>query len=952
MITYKFIHFNQNIIDSILQSALQDKTIIIFPSNNSRNLAMDSLQKIWAFQDISLITMDDLSDLTSLSEKPHIQDTKRYLLFYKSLNQKLKEKYNITDFFTSKLFCEQFIKLFTEFNDEHIDIQMIEEKLISQGFFADWQHEMWLDLVQMYGDYSSYLKPMAFDDLIFHKPNYQAVTHFFSEYKHIIFANQFYFTESEKKLIRYLNGSKNITLFFQFPEIIFDKNTFSVKDFSLKDLLKDAQYESRKICLYASPTDFAQLNKMVEIIDREHITNIVDYDFYEHSWFKLLSNEKFSLPQSYSFENSELFQFFKTMLNLLDSMQYVQPKKKFLFPLAEVFNAFNFPYFRDYFICANYPIDNEHCVVPNTELDLFFRKLAQNGYLYFDPYNLSSMLKYTESEAITTGMTEFANLIKSIIEIKQMNQFIDFIDAESGIDIKQIANAEAIEKTDLLEKFYETLSNIYTIEEFGIVSDWKEIFPYKLNQPIIIPILRFFIEYIKPTKISFETTTQGKVHFLTLVDTRNLKYDKILFLNVTEGVLPKAKSVDFLFNEKQRKIIGLKTYEEIRLREKYYFYRIVLSSLESHIFYTENEDDNIDKSSFIEELQVYMHDKIEHHECKDKGYIDFYSTHVKSIYCDDKKLNNLDFYLIPSDFEKDFAEPYTINLNTYSFLELLKDPMQWFIESNLKFKQFIYPIQDRLNALIIGNVIHKYLENIYNSLNKLPTKEGRKSINSNGVFSPVNDITMGQFKAALKDENLNFIYEQFLYKYPHDFSGKYFESILFPYIKSSLQSLFYDGELSKLKDEAILQSEVELPKQLFLDTPDYKVYISGRLDMMIGDCVVDFKTGAGNMKQLYLYEWLLKQNNCLEYNIFFFDVFTQTVRKIPKTRKITIEDLQNDLKETLDNCLKFGYFYPRSRTDRQEYQDISRINILRQDKPDFWTSAVSPSESGINGEED
>ena len=942
MITTKFIKFQENLIEIIIKSSLTDKTVIIFPSNKSRNLAMEALQEFWSFQDISMITMEDLYKLTSLSEKPLLQDAKRYLLFYKSLNPELKEKYNLADFFASISFSDQFFNLFKELREECVSLHTIEEKLISEGFFADWQQDTWLDMNQMYNEYSEFLKNTGFNDLIFTEINYEAVKMFFSDFDNIIFANQFYFSNSEKHLIKLLSDNKNISLYFQLPEKLMNDNTLSVKDFTLSDLLENDI--EKKIYLYSAPNDFSMLKKAVDILETEKITTIVDYDFYKHSWFKLLSNDKFSLPQGYSFQNSEIFQFFQTLLNLLNSMQYLENKKKFLLPLQDVFNAFNYNYFCKYFINLKDTNSDSELILSN-DLDIFFRKLSQKNYLYLDPYNIEKFLQMTDSEEIKNGFMKFSELFKKLLATEQMNQLIDLIDSENGIEIKKICSQDSIDYTDLIENFYETLSNIYTIEDFKIVTDWKEIFIHSPQQPVIKSLLKFFIDFIKPSVVSFESESQGKIHFITLVDTRNLKFDKILFLNVTEGILPKAKSIDFLFNEKQRQIIGLKTYDEVRLREKYYFFRTILCTENSHLFYIENEDENTEKSSFIEEIEIYLNKQLEKQKCTDCGYLDFYQIQKTDSLKIKEKLSSLGFYLIPSDFEKDFKVPYTIKLNTYTYSELIRDPMQWFFNSNLGFKNFVYPEKDRLNPKITGIIAHALIEKIF-----------RKLLLSKADTS----ISLGIFKNALNDKNLDDIYqelifEQYLYQFPHDFSGKYFQNILFPFIKRSIKLFFLEKEISALNDNSIVKMEFLLPESLFLQTSDYNVYISGKPDMLIMDnsneqsknYIIDFKTGKVMKEQVFIYQWLLSKKIEKEreigladdslYSLSFFSVLEPEAKNSMEAKNDSIEIYQEKLKYILDLCLQYGYFYPKGKSDREKFIDISRMNIFRQDKPDFWT---------------
>ena len=957
MIKYEFVSLEDNLIDIVFYNHLKDKTAIVFPNNSSKNAAMETIQGLWQLQDIILLTFDDLSKFISLSEKPILQDVKRLLAFFKSLSLLLKEKYYITDYFSSINFANIFFKLFEELKEECVLLDKIEDTLLNESIFSDWQIETWQDLLLIYNEYKEYLKKTDFTDVIFTEYNVEAIDIYLKGYDNVMFVNQFYFTESEKRLIKILGSTKEVILFFQIPETILEKSTLSISDFNISDLintknsiemLKPTTANGRGVIhLYSFDNDFSMLNKAVEVIEKESIENIVDYDFYEHSWFRFLSNEKFALPQSFSFHNSEIFYYFNTLYTLFDSMQYIELKKKYLFPLNEVFN----------FLIGNakpeHAQDSYHA-----SLVKLFTGLASRGYLYFDPLEASILLKEISCPSLIKKLSETFDLILKLLKIKQMNQLINLIDIEGGINIKSICNSDSLTHTNILEVFFECLSNLYNIQEFGIIHDWNEIFPHNPSRPIIIYLLKFFVEFLKPSLVSFKSQSQGKANFRTLLDTRNLIYDKVIVLNAIEGVVPKSKSIDFLFNEKQRKIIGLKTYHEIRLREKYYFLRLILASSDSHIFYIENDEENIEKSSFVEELEISLPQSIRKNKYKDIGYVSFYQNSPGNMSMPRPTKEYEHFHYIPSDFENDFKEPYTIKLNTYTLMELIKDPMYWFFNSNLGFNKIQYPEKDRMNNKILGIIVHSFIELLYKKI----------ALNKNRVI-------FKDFKKALNNKNFDEVYEELIYKrkmtkFPHDFSGSYFKNVLYPFIKDKIKKYFLESEIANLSDDSMIEMETTIPDTMFLDTDYYKVYLTGKPDMVISSTdfeasehisfekkkiqiskyIIDFKTGKEDKNQLYLYQWLMSENekirsaaysempmesyeeSIFKYSMRFFSVFNPTIVKPLDNPIGSINDIKEKLKETLDMCYKNGYFFPRSRHDRETFRDVSRVDLLRNDQ--------------------
>ena len=62
----------------------------------------------------------------------------------------------------------------------------------------------------------------------------------------------------------------------------------------------------------------------------------------------------------------------------------------------------------------------------------------------------------------------------------------------------------------------------------------------------------------------------------------------------------------FCSQKKQRQLLGLKTYEDVRRREKYYFFRLLLNSSVVTLFTQKNIEHNVEASSFLEEIKLFF----------------------------------------------------------------------------------------------------------------------------------------------------------------------------------------------------------------------------------------------------------------------------------------------------------------------------------------------------------
>ncbi|MCJ7783715.1 MAG: PD-(D/E)XK nuclease family protein, partial [Desulfobacterales bacterium] len=107
-----------------------------------------------------------------------------------------------------------------------------------------------------------------------------------------------------------------------------------------------------------------------------------------------------------------------------------------------------------------------------------------------------------------------------------------------------------------------------------------------------------FKKYIMTSYTPFAGTPLRGVQVLGFLETRNLKFENVLFLDANEGILPDTTREDSFLPFKARQILGLPTYLD---REEIMFYTfdtLIRGAKESHLFYVENDEK--EKSRFVE----------------------------------------------------------------------------------------------------------------------------------------------------------------------------------------------------------------------------------------------------------------------------------------------------------------------------------------------------------------
>jgi CRISPR/Cas system-associated exonuclease Cas4 (RecB family) len=109
-----------------------------------------------------------------------------------------------------------------------------------------------------------------------------------------------------------------------------------------------------------------------------------------------------------------------------------------------------------------------------------------------------------------------------------------------------------------------------------------------------------FKKYIAASYTPFTGTPLRGVQVLGFLETRNLKFESVLFLDANEGILPDTTREDSFLPFKVRQILGLPTYLD---REEIMFYTfdtLIRGGKQCHLFYVENDEK--ERNRFVERL--------------------------------------------------------------------------------------------------------------------------------------------------------------------------------------------------------------------------------------------------------------------------------------------------------------------------------------------------------------
>jgi ATP-dependent helicase/nuclease subunit B len=113
-------------------------------------------------------------------------------------------------------------------------------------------------------------------------------------------------------------------------------------------------------------------------------------------------------------------------------------------------------------------------------------------------------------------------------------------------------------------------------------------------------LCNFLLFYLKSITLPFETKPVEPLEILGLLETRNIRFESVVILDVNEGILPQPRKIDPLVPVgvyEQLAIPSPEYHEEIF---RYHFYRLVASAKEVHLLYIDSPDKQ--RSRYVEQI--------------------------------------------------------------------------------------------------------------------------------------------------------------------------------------------------------------------------------------------------------------------------------------------------------------------------------------------------------------
>ena len=418
-----------------------------------------------------------------------------------------------------------------------------------------------------------------------------------SPFRRIIFAGFFALTRSEKELFRSLLKHENTLFIFQ------EGSGIDLSGFGIRPEGEQPSGEP-EIHFYSSPDTHGQVfavSRLLrdkldgkEVLDEKTVIVLPSpetlFPLYHHG-LNHLKPEAYNVSLGYPLQRTPLFNFFNNVMELILSM------------------------------------DGDRVYVPH------YVKVVLHPYVK----NI-----YFEGKAETTRVLFHA--IEEGLTRQKTRKFVSLQEIEKDEIIAQLLKERLLgtEGNLPLNRLREHLTSIHenTIGKmlfFNNVGDFarklKEVIEYIYQNstarlhPFFYPYAESFVTHLDLVQrslmkdIEFEerrsyftlvkkslmaaytpfvgTPLRG-VQVLGFLETRNIPFERVFFLDVNEGVVPNATREEFFLPFKARQGLGLPTYQDRERLMAYTFETLIRGAKEVHLLYVEN-DERV-RSRWIERL--------------------------------------------------------------------------------------------------------------------------------------------------------------------------------------------------------------------------------------------------------------------------------------------------------------------------------------------------------------
>ncbi len=921
MLNKFFFDLDYDIISHLISVKIPENTLIIFNDENSKKLAWSLFQPVWDFSDIKFVSHAEFKRLTQNINLPLMEDIKRYLFFYLSMTEDIRKKYECHDYFVSVEFLNNVFDLMEELQENLITPNNLVSLIKDESNLKDWQIDYWNDILNSVSNYETCINKMGFTDKIFLSEQNIDIEILYN-YDHILWINPINISKFDRLLLDKLSENKTVNLYYNLPEELFDKTNHTLLNLKIQDIF-NVDSLKEKLRVFQSKNSFGMIRQLVECCStNEQLKTIIDIESEKEYLFQSLNQDYFKILNYQPVTHTPLYKFLNNLYSLVNELIFDYKKQMFLLPLKPLFHYLTHTEFYSLINISDINIDI-------ADLNLFFSKLDKESFLYVDMngFFLNLIKPDAYNQDISQVIKALIRIINKLTEIKTVSELIALLNDNTYFNLQNIFYLEDESESQILDVWLESIANLKSLDELEVFTQANILF--NPDKPVGIYLLSFIVEFVRGRKI--KVNSKALIDIINLEDSLNLQYQQIALLNFIEGKIPAPKQIPFLFTDQQRKSIGLSSHIEKRSYVKYLFFKQLCQAEKAYIFTISNSDENVQRSSFLEEIILLVKPLII--QLEDTGYLSFYQnrylTNYRIIPDQTLKLNPVFFNIPFKDIIDKVHQP--LKISYYSWNMLSKNPYLWFIHLYTNLENLPLMQELSLDPKRLGIFIHEIIGDY---------------INSFGISQPVEKdefikIIKNKIKCNLTD------YKAWYLKFPQNYDGLYFIEFLQDQLIENLYQLLSSDIFlpsKSLGSQSYTEKDFKVDFCLNVNENSFNARVTGRFDLLIKEGnnirIIDFKTGMGNNQQLKFYQMLYNFSNVSDNGYQLYACLINIINMKKTDLKTRFIDSENDLDEDQkllhliqnileDTILNGCYATNKNLIDPLDL-DIVRLDALRK----------------------
>ena len=843
------------------------------------------------------MTVNEFKGNLFLSDKITLKEEKQVIAFYKALSYNHRKRLKVEGYYDVIDIAANFFNFFKLLNEHRIDnIEGLKE----------WQKGIYELFIGIKENYLELLDKRGYTDPTFIAVDENFDTSVFREYKDITIYNKMYFSSKEKWIIERLEAAGyNFTLKLQISKGDFDEEKLQLKKVSYVKT-------DKKIVVYRAEDEFTTLLKVLETVNTLEDKS-ERYSIYDGNDDNYKYNNFFN--ESVTLSDIPLFSLVEAMHILISGVvlekMTSKPTREFLEEnllisvgtLVEVIQNKNF---------------NKKYQLTRQDIEKI-KDIAGDGYKYITYSHLKRLSENIGDSETRWGLSFTEEQAKPILEI-----ISDIIKWHLFDNVKSWCKELSFSKEVMLEftttgskesdKYFEALSEVEIIEELDLIEDItfkdelgedysKKDWSYFFGNNVSEGLLRLIMKYHRFKEVA---SSRHKLNKSNLEDITTISEKNRIFMNISDIFVPKGADSLFLLTETQRKDLGIKNSDDIRLLEKYNLLRAIMTSENTVIIGIENQGQNSSLSPFIEEILGNDSDVASNRLSLD---MESYERLIKETIDEKDGLEITGNDEISLDIKEILEKK---NISAYMCGELFNCRYKMYLRYIKNVGNEEVEVEDGLTRREYGNLAHAIFEEVllkYVTTNYSPLEGG--DIDEKKIV----DIIERLVKEPTRKLKLPIL------------NDRYYKEILYINLASSVRQFF--------KDISILLRGAKVEK-IYVEKSETREIVDGlyqnaRADLIIVAAgekhIIDFKTGGKNDRQLDYYG-ILYTGEADGAKKYVYNIDKTALEHENEKIKMSRIELEDEVKNLLNSK-----FYDRkisSSCNRCEYTNICLMKDVAQ----------------------